>query len=112
METYIITALIGTLEGLLIDRAGGTGRKIIFNHFSWYHVFLLITIGITMYLHDVTWPHVFLLLLVQDVTSHLSSITYPQPQDWINWPFYYMIFGIIPIPYLLLVLAFFLAGRL
>lgn len=112
METLIIIFLFGLMEGQLLRRAGTTGKKVFLNHFSLYHIQLfLLFIAVCYFWDHAYWPVLFLYALMQDIGSYIGMWTLPDKKDWINWPFYYQIFGFIPVTYLILS-ALYIVSRL
>jgi len=82
----IISALLGTMEGILLRDRGSTGKKILFGHFSLYHILLIL---VFLSLTWLTGEYYLLpyLILVQDVSSKLMpEMKWFEEGSWATWP--------------------------
>ena len=102
-KIFVICIICGICEGLLLQKAKTTGDKIIFDHFSLYHVFLGVFFFLLAWLGNFWWMIPFFILL-QDLCSKLTQeLEWFKPGDWMTWPTYKLYFGFLPLSYIFLI---------
>jgi len=103
-KIYAICIICGILEGILLEKAKTTGKKIIFDHFSLYHILLGIFFLFLAWLGNFWWVLPTFILL-QDTASKLTpKLEWFKPGDWMTWPTNKLYFGFLPLSYIVLIL--------
>lgn len=108
-----ISIVIGILEGQLLYRAGTTGRKIILNHFSLYHFFLLVLFILipTIAGFKEYWSLLGIMIVIQDAASKLNpQLKWYKSGDWALWPLDRLYIG-LPWWYIVLPVLFYFTNE-
>lgn len=88
--------IYGFMEYGLISQVGTTGERVLFNHFSRYHIGMLFLFSLIAYTYDLRiLPSMF---LIEDMFYHLAGLMWPVPGSWIDYPLpgFYILWIYIP----------------
>ena len=107
---YLIAAIIfsilyGIWEQWRVRKGWRSGKKILFDHFSWYHIkmgalFLLVT-----FILDCNWWMFPLMILVEDITFFVFGPIKLNKDSWVVWELGGIDFKIFYLPYMYLILV-------
>lgn len=98
IKLMLFAILYGIGEQYAVRKGWKSGKKIIFNQFSWYHFVMgLLFVGVILLVNGDYW-HFPLMVLIEDITFFLFSPLKLNRDSWITWGLGGIDFGWVFIP--------------